>query len=99
MTEARKKEDMRPLLDSEITALEDRYLQNVIHEVTQPPGTVDIDSDEYAEIYGNLCDAVIQLLWPTAFHTDPDDEEFHTSAEARRIANVLIVAAGYRRND
>lgn len=90
---------MRDLTDDDITALEDRYLNSGVHEVTVPPGDLDIDSEEYAEVYTNLCDAVVQLLWADRYGTDPSDPEFHTSGPARRVANILIVAAGYRRND
>jgi hypothetical protein len=88
---------MHPLTDADVRELEDRYLRFPL-TVDVPPGDLDIDSDAYADVYSRFCDAAIQLLWPFQYGTGPDDPFQHTSNEARRVANVLMVAAGYRPN-
>jgi len=47
-----------------------------------------------AERYGNVCDLVIQLLWPDSYGTGPGDPLMHTSDEARMIARLIFQAAG-----
>jgi hypothetical protein len=86
-----------PMTNDEVFALEDRYLRSPV-AVDVPPGDLDINSDTYADVYSNLCDAAVQLLWPEKYDTDPDDPMWHTSDAARRVANVLMAAAGYRPN-
>jgi hypothetical protein len=69
-----------------VTALARRY------EGGLPPITV--PSDDYAARFTAVCDAVVQVLWPERYHTDPADEEWHTSTPARAIAGIMLAAAG-----
>ncbi len=85
--------------ENQLAALEQRYLDDPDRlAVEVPPGQLSPDSSEYAHIYSNLCDAVIQVFWPEQYGTGPDDPDWHTSNRARFAANVLMVAAGYRPN-
>lgn len=87
---------MHDLTEDQIALLWERYLTNTVYEPKVSPGHLEVDTEEYAEIFANLCDAVIQTVWPKEYAVDPRDPEFHTSDKARRIASVLMVAAGYR---
>jgi len=65
-------------------ALEKRYAG------TSPAITVPDMADRYA----NVCDLVVQLLWPELYGTGTGDPLFHTSAPAREIARLIFYAAG-----
>lgn len=52
------------------------------------------DTDDFDERYGDLCDLVIQLLWPETYGVDPGDPLRHTSAPARAIASLIMDVAG-----
>lgn len=83
------------LMDPELIELLERRYED------DPPlqrQSLDPNSDEYADIYTRLCDAVIQLMWPEQYGTGPEDPMFHTSGPARQAANVLMVAAGFPPN-
>jgi hypothetical protein len=49
---------------------------------------------EADERYANVCDVVVQLLWPEKYGTGVDDDARHTSDPARRIAALIFEAAG-----
>lgn len=51
---------------------------------------------DLSDRYGNVCDLVIQLLWPEKYATGPGDPHLHTSTPARQIANLIFQAAGIR---
>lgn len=75
-----------------VKQLRERYDATFTGEST--PAT--LDDETYALVYGNFCDAAVQLLWPEKYNTGPDDRLRHTSAPARAIALVLMSAAGFR---
>jgi hypothetical protein len=49
---------------------------------------------DIADRYANVCDLMVQLLWPERYGTGTDDPLFHTSAPARAIARLIFHAAG-----
>jgi hypothetical protein len=64
--------------------LESRYESDPIY----------LNETEVARRYGNLCDAVVQVLWADMYGTNPEDPIFHTSNPARTIARIMMMAAG-----
>ena len=65
-------------------ALEDRY----------ETGPIAMAVPHFAERYGNVCDLIVQLLWPEIYGATPDDPYQHTSQPARDIARLIFHAAG-----
>lgn len=74
------------IADSEfVKALEERYCYMGEHDTLEAP--------DFAERYANVCDLIVQLLWPEKYGTDPDDPAGHTSDPARAIARLFFIAA------
>jgi hypothetical protein len=71
-----------------VRALEKRYERL---DGIDPIGT---DPDDFAARYGNICDLIVQLLWPEQYRVGPDDPLMHTSTPARQIARLVFLAAG-----
>jgi hypothetical protein len=67
-----------------VTALEKRY----------ETGPIAMAIPDFAERYGNICDLMVQLLWPERYGASPDDPFLHTSDPARAIARLICRAAG-----
>jgi hypothetical protein len=60
-------------------------------------GTVEpiaLAGSDYADRFGNLCDLVVQLLWPHQYGTSPADPHHHASDPARAITRLILAAAG-----
>jgi hypothetical protein len=76
--------DSRPDYREFIAALEKRY---------HPGSATPIIVPDMAERYGNVCDLIVQLLWPEGYDASPDDPFLHTSAPAREIARLIFHAA------
>jgi hypothetical protein len=68
-----------------IAALESRYA-----DVTP----VYLGVEDFAARYARACDAVVQMLWPEKYGTNPADPLGHTSDPARAIARVMFAAVG-----
>ena len=69
-----------------VSALEKRYIDL--------PGLYVVHVNDFAERYGNVCDLVVQLLWPERYGANPDDPFQHTSDPAREITRLIFHAAG-----
>lgn len=54
-----------------------------------------LTEDEYLNVYSNFCDVASHLLWPDRYDLTFDDDMSHTSEPARRVANILMEAAGF----
>jgi hypothetical protein len=57
-------------------------------------GTAPITIPDFAERYTNVCDLIVQLLWPERYGVRPDDPFMNTSDPAREIARLFFRAAG-----
>lgn len=75
-----------------VEALEKRY-------GTQPPKPFTVGPEDFAHRYGNVCDLIVQLLWPEHYGAKPDDPFLHTSDPARAIARLIFQAAGIKEGD
>lgn len=73
--------------EADVQALFNRYAGTV-------PALRTIDNDDFAERFANVCDLVVQLLWADRYGTGPSDPHLHTSDPARRIAGLIMNAAG-----
>lgn len=71
-----------------VGALEKRYERL---DGIDPIGT---DEADFAARFGNVCDLVVQLLWPDSYGVSPDDPLMHTSTPARQITRLIFLAAG-----
>jgi hypothetical protein len=67
-----------------IAALEKRYADS---------GAIRTQVPDFAERYANVCDLIVQLLWPEGYGAAPDDPFMHTSEPAREIARLIFHAA------
>ena len=67
-----------------IAALEKRYAES---------GAIRMQIPDMAERYANVCDLIIQLLWPEGYAANPGDPFMHTSEPAREIARLIFHAA------
>lgn len=52
----------------------------------------------YANIYGQICNVAMQVLWGDLFGIPQDVRENHTSDPARGLANIMMVAIGLAPN-
>ena len=73
-----------------VDALRARYGR---HENSWP---IVVPDDEYALIYGRVCDVACQVVWPEQYGVTPDDEMMNTSKPARAFALIVMAAVGIR---
>jgi hypothetical protein len=85
---------MKPITDPAVR-LNDEFVQALASRYAgSVPPLRSLSPDDVAERFGNLCDLVVQLLWPEQYGTGVDDPNRHTSEPARRIAALILEAAG-----
>lgn len=84
--------------DAFVQALAKRYSQAGVLYARMPgdlPTPAPIgDEADMDERFANVCDLIVQLLWPEKYGTGVDDPVRHTSDPARRIAALIFEAAG-----
>jgi hypothetical protein len=85
---------MKPITDPAVR-LNDEFVQALASRYAgSVPPLRSLSPDDFAVRYANLCDLVVQLLWPEQYGTGVDDPNRHTSEPARRITALILEAAG-----
>lgn len=87
---------MNPITDPAVR-LNDEFVKALVERYEQYADgarKTELDPGDYSERFANVCDLVVQLLWPEKYGTGTSDPHRHTSDPARTIAGLMMTAAG-----